>query len=97
MTTQHAPNDRLWSEWLSRYLAHCRRELSGPQLIALANALDSSIRTEARPELDRLVPERAARVAGPLVDFIATAPRPEARMALTREAAIRLRAAARSR
>ena len=94
---QSTAENRLWSEWLSRYLDHCRRELNGSELKSLASALDGAIREQALPDRDALEAERVERVARPLVDFIATAPSAEARMALAREAAVRLRAAARSR
>jgi len=91
---QSTADDRLWAEWLSRYLDHCRRELNARELAALASALDGAVREGALPELAR-TGERVATVAQPLVAFIATAPSSDARMALGREAAVRLRAAAR--
>jgi hypothetical protein len=94
---QPTADDRLWSEWLSRYLAHCREELPERELTALANDLDRAIRAGTLPDRDALVPERVARVAGPLIDFIAIAPSSAMRMALARDAAVRLRAAIRSR
>jgi len=94
---QPAVDDRLWSEWLSRYLAHCRHELNARELTQLANALDQRAGTDGLIGLDGLVADRVASVARPLADFIATAPSSSMRMALARESAVRLRAAARSR
>jgi len=94
--TQRAVDDRLWSEWLSRYLAHCRGELSARELTLLATALDRGVGGDARLDRGVFLSERVATVARPLVDFIATAPTDATRIALAREAAVRLRAAARS-
>ena len=96
MTTQAAADDRLWGEWLARYLAHCRRELNVQELTELANAFDVATGADTPADFDARVSERVASVARPLVSFIATASSSDMRVGLARESAARLRAAARS-
>jgi hypothetical protein len=97
MTTGHEGNERLWSEWLSFYLEHCRRELSGRELSELADALELGVTRYDATELDSVVTGRVANVARPLVDFIANAGSARRRAALSEEAATRLRSAASGR
>ena len=93
MTTRHEGNERIWSEWLSLYLEHCRRELDGRELSELADALELGVTRYDAIELDAVVTERVASVARPLVDFIANAETGRSRAALAGEAATRLRSA----
>ena len=97
MTTRHEGNERLWSEWLSLYLEHCRRELGGRELSELADALELGVTRYDAIELDSVVSEHVACVARPLVDFIANAGSARSRAALSEEAARRLRSAASGR
>src|SRR5690348_5853333 len=97
MTTRHEGNERIWSEWLSLYLEHCRRELGGRELSELANALERGVTRYDAIELDSLVSGRVATVARPLVDFIANAESARRRAELSEEAATRLRSAASGR
>jgi hypothetical protein len=97
MTTTDAGNERLWNEWLSLYLEHCRRELDGRELCALADALELGVTRYDALVLDALVTERVANVGRPLVDFIANAHDAPSRAALARQAATRLRSAASGR
>jgi hypothetical protein len=92
MTTRREGNERIWSEWLSLYLEHCRRELGARELSELADALELGVTRYDTMELDAVVSERVASVARPLVDFIANAENARSRAALSEEAATRLRA-----
>jgi len=96
MTTTHEVK-RIWSEWLSLYLDHCRRELDGSELSDLADALEAGVTADGTIELDSLVSDHIADVARPLVDFVTTAESSQSRAALSHEAANRLRSAASGR
>jgi len=89
MTARQTQDRRIWQEWLTLYLDHCRRELSPAELAELAQALEQG----ADGAFAAQVTTRVATVSRPLVDFIATAPSPLA-TELVQNAVLRLRACA---
>jgi hypothetical protein len=95
MTTYYKGNERVWSDWLSLYVEHCRRELSERQLAELANALERGVAAGGLCDLSPPVTERVATVAGPLVAFLAGAPTSAVRDVMAREGAARLHATTR--
>src|SRR3954471_5436667 len=60
--------DRIWSAWLSRYLAHCRRELNGRDLAAPASSTDRArlrhLSRDTGPEMLASRSERDAQRLG---------------------------------